>query len=300
MIFIVMSLTSILKYPKYKNMFKKRFPQPKCVLSNNILASPQTKNYMMIGTAFDYILRFYIERTNPAVKSTVWIAEHGLNELRLRSGDYIYDYAGDKMRIIKNDSGESWQNEDADIYRKLYLDIEIKYDQVRKEYKQYLNDGIMTSDLLGGSILLAQLDAVYRAGYIGGFHTINEKDIDDLENLLSVAKDVDFFSTSSECLLNPSFREASKLVGGADADLIIGDTLIDIKTTMNPKQQFSDAWLQIVGYYILNVINNDEYKIKNIGIYFSRHGMLKIFPVDILGDVESFIQSFKKDISDHD
>ena len=294
-----MSLTSILKEAKYRSMFKDRFPKPECNLSGEMLACPQTKNYAIIGTAFDYILRFYIEMTNPDVKSTVWIAEHGLNELRLRSGDYIYEYAGDKMRIIKNDSGESLQNEDSDICRKLYLDLEIKYEQIRKEYKQYLNDGIMTRDLLGGSIVLAQLDGVYRARYINGFNPIDEKDIDDLENLLNVAKKIDFFSTSSKCLLDPTFGQGSKLVGGADADLIIGDTLIDIKTVMQPTQKYLDVWLQIVGYYILNMINNDEYKIKSIGVYFSRHGMLRTFPVNMLGDIDSFIdsfiQSFKKE-----
>ena len=292
-----MSLTTILKNPKYKNMFKDRFPQPECDLSNDILASPQTKNYMIIGTAFDYVLRFHIERMNPNVKSTVWIAEQSLNELRLKSGDYIYNYAGGKFKIIKNYNVELFRNKDSDFYRKIYLDCEIKCEQVKKEYETYLNIGIMTRDLLKGTIFLAQLDNVYRSGIVSEFHHINEKDVDDLENLINVAKDVDFFSTSSECLLNPTFREASKLVGGADADLIIGDTLIDIKTTINPKRMLLDTWLQIIGYYILNMINNNEYKIKNVGIYFSRHGMLRIFPIDILGDIDPFIQSFKKEIT---
>ena len=288
-----MSLTTILKNPIYRKMFMDRFPKPKCDFSNEMLASPQTKNYAIIGTAFDYILRFYIEKTNPNVKTTSWIAEQSLTTLQLNSGDYIHKYKDGKMTIIENNSVIP-DHESSEFYRKIYQECKPKYDQVKKDYETYLNSGIMTRDLLKGAIFLAQLDSIYRSGRSDVFAPVTEQDADDLENLLNVAKNVDFFSTPLECLLNPTLGEASKLVGGADADLIIGDTLIDIKTTKNPKQPFLDAWLQIVGYYILNMINNNEYNIKNIGIYFSRHGVFKIFPIDILGDVGPFIQSFKE------
>lgn len=35
--------------------------------------------------------------------------------------------------------------------------------------------------------------------------------------------------------LNPTFGEASALVGGADADFVIDHTLVDIKTTKYPE-----------------------------------------------------------------
>lgn len=291
-----MSLTTVLKNPIYRKMFMDRFPKPKCDFSDEILANPQTKNYTLIGTAFDYILRFHIEKTNPNVKTKSWIAEQALTILQLNSGDYIYNYQDGKMTIIKNDSMVP-DHESSEFYRKIYQECKPKYDQVKIDYEMYLTNGIMTCDLLKGTIFLAQLDSIYRSGRTDVFTPITEQDADDLENLLNVAKNVDFFSTSLECLLNPTFGEASKLVGGADADLVIGDTLIDIKTTKNPKQQFLDAWLQIVGYYILNMINNNECNIKNIGIYFSRHGVLKIFPVDVLGDVGTFVEQFKELLS---
>lgn len=39
------------------------------------------------------------------------------------------------------------------------------------------------------------------------------------------------FIDSKGCILNPAFGEAAALVGGADADLMIDNTLIDLKTT---------------------------------------------------------------------
>ena len=41
----------------------------------------------------------------------------------------------------------------------------------------------------------------------------------------------DYTFKSEKCYLNPTFGDASNLVGGADADIILDDMLIDIKTT---------------------------------------------------------------------
>ena len=317
-----MSLTYILKEPKYRNMFKERFPKPECNLYGEMLAIPQTKNYAIVGSAFDYVLRFYIEHMNPNVSSRIWIAKEGLNELQLFTGDWI-QYGTEMMKIkeYKDLEEKAYKSGKMVEFRNMYKNVrgisnitdaesESKYSTYKQmhelaekmylnavsRYKEFLNNGIMTRSLLRDSIFLAQLDGIYRTGRVDVFHPINERDVDDLENLLNVAKEIDFFSTFSHCILNPIFGTASALVKGADADLIIGDTLIDIKTTMHPKEQFLDAWLQIVGYHILNMINNDAYQIKNIGIYFSRHGMLRIFPVSMLGNIDIFIRSFKEEI----
>ena len=84
-------------------------------------------------------------------------------------------------------------------------------------------------------------------------------------------------------------------MGGADADLILGDTLIDIKTTKFLKLK-QDMWSQVVGYYLLDMINGNGYDIKNLGIYFSRHGVLQTFSVDDLGDVGDFMDWFKEEV----
>ena len=86
--------------------------------------------------------------------------------------------------------------------------------------------------------------------------------------------------------LNPVFGYGSRLVGGADADMIIDGTLIDIKTTKDPTFK-EDYYYQLVGYYILSLlgrIDTSYWKSRNnaavhrIGIYFSRHGVLHTFP----------------------
>ena len=103
--------------------------------------------------------------------------------------------------------------------------------------------------------------------------------------ILTVPEDV--FNAKEVCILNPTFNEASRLVGGADADIIIDDILIDIKTVKYLKLSRPD-FNQLIGYYIL-------YK---IGIYFSRYGYLHIINlVDVINNntFPEFIERFKEE-----
>jgi hypothetical protein len=78
-------------------------------------------------------------------------------------------------------------------------------------------------------------------------------------------------------LLNPTFGETSELVGGADADLITGETLVDFKATK--KQEIDGAHLdQLLGYYLLarrqRRADPTFPAIRRLAIYFCRHGHL--------------------------
>lgn len=70
-------------------------------------------------------------------------------------------------------------------------------------------------------------------------------------------------------ILNPNFG-ASRMLGGADADLIVGHRLIDIKTTkVKPAPGRQYLW-QLAGYVLSDLEN--EFEIAEVGFYFSRHG----------------------------
>jgi len=83
--------------------------------------------------------------------------------------------------------------------------------------------------------------------------------------------------------------------------LVIDDTLIEIKTTKDfeVKREYFD---QLIGYYILYRIGSikglpKNHAIKNIGIYFSRHGYLRLFKISDIVDekkLSKFINWFKK------
>ena len=68
-----------------------------------------------------------------------------------------------------------------------------------------------------------------------------------MEDLLSMLEIVPFGSLlhKKTVLLNPTFEESSVLVGGADADLIAGDLLIDFKVTKMarcPRRIWTSSW----------------------------------------------------------
>ena len=77
-------------------------------------------------------------------------------------------------------------------------------------------------------------------------------------------------------ILNPTFT-GSDDVGGADADLIVDDCLIDIKTTKS-KSLDRDTAYQLVGYMLLDYEN--KYRISSLGFYLSRIPALIVWPAN--------------------
>jgi hypothetical protein len=84
--------------------------------------------------------------------------------------------------------------------------------------------------------------------------------------------------SQSPAVLNPTFAGSIEL-GGADADLILGNTLIDIKTTKKGKPNRPQYW-QIVGYALADYTN--EYGIERVGFYYARYGALVTWTLDDL------------------
>jgi hypothetical protein len=78
-------------------------------------------------------------------------------------------------------------------------------------------------------------------------------------------------------LLNPTFKYASGLVGGADADLVTGNMLVDFKTTKKGEVEADDLD-QLLGYYLLARKHRQADPtfpaIERLGLYYCRHGHL--------------------------
>jgi hypothetical protein len=71
----------------------------------------------------------------------------------------------------------------------------------------------------------------------------------------------------------------------AEGDILVGDTLLDVKTVINVKDpQRVARWLwQLLGYAWLDT--EDHYGIRNVGLYLARHGVILTWPVDQLAGV---------------
>lgn len=103
--------------------------------------------------------------------------------------------------------------------------------------------------------------------------------------------DIKNFKPRKMIHLNPSFGSASSLVGGADADIIIDDFLIDIKVTKMGKVS-RNHFNQLITYYLLDRIEKEatgkSFGIKRAGNYFARHGCLTCIPIEQLTTIEFF------------
>lgn len=305
-----MSLTSILQLPEIKKGFSEQFRRPSFPAIKPALLAPKIcKDPSLVGTAYDYLFRIAIQHdlydrvfergdrdiriTSPTLETewlnlecstqkpfriinSLWVAEYGALLLD-RSDDVSIETKRAVQRIMRN--SERFR----DISMIDNFDLDSALDEV-----------------IVACLQLAKLDNVYRAGYIA--RDFEEVDNDDVLDVRALYEQTDFslFNASTYCLLNPLFK-ASTIVGGADADLVLDRTLIDIKTV----SKFSlsiDILNQLLGYLVLSRLAGYEgvrgaVPLDSLGIYFARYNYLYVFSVDEVIDeksLRSFSRWFKK------
>jgi hypothetical protein len=155
--------------------------------------------------------------------------------------------------------------------------------RARENYAEFLKARQITDDLIRSTLQLAKLDAFLRARKIDpNLDVIEQADIEDVKALINL---VDFsqFTSQGVVLLNPTFGLISQKIGGADADFVVDDLLVDIKTTKKFELARYD-FNQLMGYYILSKIDEIDgaprgHEIKRLGIYFARYAYLFVFNV---------------------
>ena len=103
-----MSLTKFLDLPHVKKRFSEKFALPRSRLSGIIKAPPLTNHYGLVGTAFDYSLRFYLQRLNPNSIASKWVAEDAV--ILLKSYDKRLYTKGSRYYFFRVVCGCSNQN----------------------------------------------------------------------------------------------------------------------------------------------------------------------------------------------
>lgn len=168
------------------------------------------------------------------------------------------------------------------------------------------------------SIIFTWCEALYRAGLRALFSSLGErlhasKTVDDLFASISPAMlaDVSNLRAANQAQVeqwrtmirkgveyteNPHFTGAS-LVGGADGDWFIDDTLFDCKV----KDTITAPWvhktlMQLLGYLILDLDN--DYQAKCIGIWLPRQATVKTWTIEeILGsDASTILAKVRRDV----
>lgn len=287
-----MSLTSFLKNKDVKKKFQQKFSKLKVHMKKELLAPPLTNHYALVGTAFDYSMRFYLMHLNPSAITKKWVAETAVT-LLIAKGNNPLEVSDEKMSKRLDSIGK---NGDFDYIKLASKGLEI-ITQAKKVQSDYMKSGKISDQLLKSAIMLAQLDPIYRAGFIDeNLGIVDEGDLKDLKQLISVINP-ESFKAREICMLNPTFGEASRLVGGADVDFVIDDMIIDIKTTKAPILG-EDYFHQLIGYYTLYKIGGidgmpPKQQINKLGIYSSRYAYLHIIKVQDIIDEKTFPEFLK-------
>lgn len=262
-----------------------RFPRVEADLSMRV--PPRSRRFTLIGTAYDYLLRFLLEHVNgDKVVSGPWVAEEALRTFLLHRNALVIN--GGRGGAIDLDS--SLNNLDAEGHE-AFASIQSVLGNAREQHARYLADGHMNAALVSSSVRLAKLDYLCRVGQLpDDFDAVEQDDVLELQQLIDITP-ISQFRANSACVLNPTFGDASRLVGGADGDLFIDGSLIEIKTSISPtltkKQQ-----RQLVGYAVLanmggiDGVGSDAARVLRLGYYEARFGTLLTYPLADVVDVD--------------
>jgi len=252
-----------------------------------LVAPPQTKHYQLVGTAFDYLFRFEVQRRNPSAKTQDWVAANAVELLKpvdLGDSVAIREWPGVEDVEALSAEADGLLNE-AKTAHKLYLGVR---DPSQAQIAQ----------MALHALRLAKLDVIFRAGIVDP--SLRSADPLDVQDLVLLCKTIPFEGPMSVCLdnrvwLNPTFGRYSAGIQGADADVVASSTLIDIKTTINPDVRPHLA--QVIGYAMLAEAyrSNEDPAfplLESVGIYFARQGRLVSLPMKPVRESPDFLGAF--------
>jgi hypothetical protein len=259
----------------------KDFPRPRLKLDAEMCVPSAGENDQLIGTAFDYLLRFHLQRQIPNAIAREWVAESAHAEIAeiLETG-FLKTSVG-LLRLTPE--GERALSNTRDTMAGYIIDA-------KRQVARFIQGDRLSSDLLRASLKLARCDMSHRAGmldpHIGD--TPRRGDVDQLRRLVA-ATDWSAFK-AKRVLLNPTFKGLHGI--GADADLVLDNSLIEVKTTAKLRIETQD-WRQLIGYAALNehfpIGGSKPLAIRRAGFYFSRYAYLVTWPLSELVDAGKFV-----------
>ncbi len=297
-----LSLSDFIKLPDVKAKLRQEVEKPRFSEDKPLLAPVLTSDPQKIGIAFHYLMRFYAKYLNPnAAACSTWVAEKSLKLLeKYKDDDAILITPNFRLTKVPNtvEIPAGFVKNCKEQKNKWYLKAKITIKTAKENFRSYLITGKMSDKLIASALELAKLDVLSITPK--RLSILDKNDMNDLRQLVRIANP-DVFKADYTCVLNPSFGpEAAKLMD-AEGDLVIDDTLIDIKT-VKPLKVDRKIFNQLLGYYTLYRIGgirgmSPDNQITKLGVYFSRHGYLHIYKVEEIineSTYPDFIEWFKK------
>jgi hypothetical protein len=261
-----MSLTGLLdRNAELRAYLRTTFPKPSAVRSAPIRVQRRGEVSSWVGTAFDYLLRWSLAARFPVFREQrTWIAEAVARM-----------FEGRRTKLART--------------------IQTRIVTARRRFERYRRSGELTDGLCRSAIELAQIDPLFRAG-VGAEHILRPLPSVYAEELRELHAIVpwDQLRPERNGWLNPVFR-ASRLVAGADADLVVDDMLVDIKTSVDSRV-YRDQFNQVLGYYLLHLLGGlksapRRHAIRRLAVYQSRQGRLLLWNVSDIAPRHVFVEA---------
>jgi hypothetical protein len=150
--------------------------------------------------------------------------------------------------------------------------------------------GRLPSPALRACFFLAELEVAVRAGvHALRFHPVPEEDVGELEALLGVFPWQEFEPLDLR-VVGPSFGWGTVLAGGADADVLVDDLLVDLKVLRRTSTQVGHL-RQVVCYALLanrygvdgvSGLSGSGPPVCAVGVYQARAGQMWCSDLDEL------------------
>jgi hypothetical protein len=240
-------------------------------LKNLALPSPgeSANDSGLVGAAFDYRVRFYFE----SVPTRSWAAYGGAELLAAASPssvmaqlrhDFFQDLYGllDRVNLV----GSWLQQSDEELLARYCIVLAL----LESVYRSGLSDRspLRSIDPDGG---VAGVLALATSSQVADVCRLSRAFYEEAAGLLR-----------EKTTCNPVF-DGSSDVGGADADLMVGDCLFELKTGTRAQPSQMRRWLrQLVGYTLLDY--GDAFGIRRVAVYSARHRCFAFFPLaELLG-----------------
>ena len=256
-----MSLRNLLKRPVVRAAFKRLAMSertPASLRRSPILIPSAGGPRGLAGTTFDYVVRAHLARE--LRNSTVIV----------HCETSILDSADKDLAQAYGASSKHW--------RKLVEDA-------KKEIIAYTMGNGEARRIAEVGQYISMMDVYYRSGYFDPTFRPNTDVRDEVLRLLDLFDPVIRLSPQRSCVFGPTFYRSNWV--NADADLVVDDRLIDLKTTVKPEVSL-DALLQLAGYVALQKISgaharwSEAEPLTSVELYFARYGKLVRWPVSTL------------------